>query len=563
MAQFTTTSNTNTNNNNNTNNLQPSSSKESKQVKITIKTETHRKEDEIKELLSQPDIDLWKLRDLCITEGGLVNDSLRSKAWPKLVGLTDTSSHTTGNSTTPHKLERQSSSSSRRGGLGPRKKSDLARNKLIDVTVPSSVDKKGFQNQTIAKCLDFDQIGRDITRCTWHLLTGTQRSRRHQMANKHRKKVSTILKRKQRRLGNFINLVLIQSYRDTEGNTDGGDGDGDEWDGDDSLDGDGEEDTEQLRYYQGYHDICSIFLSALGGSSLSANITTPQQQHPPLPTKPNKENKTPFEIDDDSVDEYARHIAAADKTAHAMGLDLPSKVLLKISTSHLRDNLRNDFKIISSALRLFTLPLISAFDPELHSHLYECQMEPFFALSWIITWFSHDVRDTALVKRLFDFFIVSHPLMPVYMSIAMVCHPNNRTEVLNADCDFASVHKALSQLPRNSCSVGWKLVGTQCDTEYISEDECEDERVVDGTSILGKCKSEDNNSIVGCGDCDEASNNPPSLASSSLFTGGYDSTALVPFQELIELSIEFMRRIPPRELMSLAQNYYGENTQSF
>jgi len=190
-------------------------------------------------------------------------------------------------------------------------------------------------------------------------------------------------------------------------------------------------------------------------------------------------------------------------------------------------------------------------------------MEPFFALSWIITWFSHDVRDTALVKRLFDFFIVSHPLMPVYMSIAMVCHPNNRTEVLNADCDFASVHKALSQLPRNSCSVGWKLVGTQCDTEYISEDEHEEECVVDGTSILGKCKSEDNNSIVGCGDCDEASNNPPSLASSSLFTGGYDSTALVPFQELIELSIEFMRRIPPRELMSLAQDHYGANTQSF
>jgi len=153
--------------------------------------------------------------------------------------------------------------------------------------------------------------------------------------------------------------------------------------------------------------------------------------------------------------------------------------------------------------------------------------------------------------------------MPVYMSIAMVCHPSNRTEVLNAECDFPSVHKALSQLPRNSCSVGWKLVGTQCDTEYVSESEYEDGRVVDGTSIVGKCKSEDNSRNVGCGDGDETSNNPPSLASSSLLTGGCDSTALVPFQELIELAIEFMRRIPPRELMSLARNYYGTNAQSF
>jgi len=54
----------------------------------------------------------------------------------------------------------------------------------------------------------------------------------------------------------------------------------------------------------------------------------------------------------------------------------------------------------------------------------------------------NDVRDTALVKRLFDFFIVSHPLMVVYMSVAMMIHPLNRIEVLSADCDFACVHNA-------------------------------------------------------------------------------------------------------------------------
>jgi len=224
-------------------------------------------------------------------------------------------------------------------------------------------------------------------------------------------------------------------------------------------------------------------------------------------------------------------VAAADKTAQAMGLDLPSKVLLKISMSHLRDSLKNDFKTLSSALRLFIMPLIEIFDSEVHSHLLECQMEPFFALSWIITWFSHDVRDTAMVKRLFDFFIASHALMPVYMSIAMVLHPVNRTEILNAECDFASVHNVLSQLPRNSSSVGYKLVDNQCDTEFMSCDE-DDEKFmrVDGTSIIAETKSEDTR--------DDESTNPPSLASCSLLIGS--ESTLVPFEQLIKISLEFM-----------------------
>ena len=38
-------------------------------------------------LLLSPNVNLWKLREYALTEGGLVNDSLRKRAWPKLVGL--------------------------------------------------------------------------------------------------------------------------------------------------------------------------------------------------------------------------------------------------------------------------------------------------------------------------------------------------------------------------------------------------------------------------------------------------------------------------------------------
>ena len=43
----------------------------------------------------------------------------------------------------------------------------------------------------------------------------------------------------------------------------------------------------------------------------------------------------------------------------------------------------------------------------------------FFSLSWVITWFGHVIQDSALVTRLVDVFLASHPLMPIYVS-AMV-----------------------------------------------------------------------------------------------------------------------------------------------
>ena len=45
------------------------------------------KADEIQLVLSEPVVDLWKLRELALSEGGLVNDDLRRRAWPKLLGL--------------------------------------------------------------------------------------------------------------------------------------------------------------------------------------------------------------------------------------------------------------------------------------------------------------------------------------------------------------------------------------------------------------------------------------------------------------------------------------------
>jgi len=415
------------------------------------------KAEEIRRILSEPVVDLWKLRELALTEGGLVNDSLRKLAWPKLVGVSNDGIAS-------------SSGSSNEGQSSPPPTSE--------VTVPPSFDA--------------EQIERDVSRVTWHLLTGNQRSRNFQMRNKHRKRISQLLKKKQRRLGDFLNLTLVQSY-----------GDGVKY----------MKDVERLRYYQGFHDVGSIVLSTLGGASLPIS--------PALTTNTTETTSCPSDL------ELAQ--TAADST----GMTLACQVLLQISQQHLRDPMRADFLQLQAALKLVLMPLIAAFDGEMHSHLYDCDMEPFFAISWIITWFSHDVRDTAVVKRLFDFFLVSHPMMPIYMSVAMTIHPLNRIEVLSTDCDFACVHNALANLPKNSNDVGWKYIPGDVSC-YVDNDD-DDMSVV---SMDPSLQGTDDDSVV----------------------SAVNHKARVPFQELIDLSVTLMHKIPPRNIIKLAQRYHNSVT---
>jgi TBC1 domain family member 20 len=285
-----------------------------------------------------------------------------------------------------------------------------------DNTTLASFEDSVLSSHVVA-CIDAEQIERDVTRCTWHLLTGGQRSRRRVMLNKHRKKISRILRRKQRRLGDLINLTLAVSEVDLP------------------MD-------QRLCYYQGYHDVASIFLAALGGASTKA-IEQQQQAD-------------------------AASASQAAVQAASLGLEMSSKVLYQVSLSHFREPMRTNFLHLQITLRIVLFPLLHVMDPEVHAHLYGCGMEPFFALPWVLTWFSHDIRDTTVVKRLFDFFLCSHPLMPIYLTVAMLCNSANRQEILATPCEFAELHSVLAGLPKNSSMVGWKY---RVGDGYISDDE--------------------------------------------------------------------------------------------
>ena len=395
----------------------------------------------------------------------------------------------------------------------------------------ASFDSDTLFPSSVMACQDAAQIERDVTRCTWHLLTGGQRSRRRVMMNKHRKKISKILRCKQRRLGDLINLTLAMSEVDAQ-----------------DTNSNNSKDNQRLCYFQGYHDVASIFLAALGGASLKNNPSTPSQQQ-------NNNNNQPDDCN-------STNSAAAQ--AASLGLELSSKVLYQVSLSHFREPMNTNFLQLQTAMRMVLFPLLRIIDPEVHAHLYGCGMEPFFALSWLLSWFSHDIRDTTLVKRLFDFFLVSHPLMPMYLSVAMLCHPSNRQEILSTPCEFAELHSCLTGLPKNSSMVGWKYRvgdGYVSDDEEIGEDGGGESTSISLDSDM--TSHGDQGSTTRGGGPSIISGNDGMMRREDLILSE-DHThvvsmgipAHVPFQELMDSAVAIMRRVPPRKLLSMVRRYF-------
>ena len=68
---------------------------------------------------------------------------------------------------------------------------------------------------------------------------------------------------------------------------------------------------------------------------------------------------------------------------------------------------------------------ISEEDPELHEFLIESDVGTIFALSWLITWYGHVISEHKYIVRLFDFFVATHPLMPLYIAAAMGKPPDS------------------------------------------------------------------------------------------------------------------------------------------
>ncbi|KAJ3157677.1 hypothetical protein HDU89_000053 [Geranomyces variabilis] len=145
-----------------------------------------------------------------------------------------------------------------------------------------------------------------------------------------------------------------------------------------------------LRYYQGYHDVATVLLLVL---------------------KPS----------------------------------LAASCLESLSLYYLRDFMTPTLQSALNQIHLL-FPLLSLASPHVHKFLSEVDgFLPYFCLSWVITWYSHNLHDQARVARLFDFLLASNPLMPVYVAAAVVLA--RKTPLLAQDQEYSTIHHFLSQFP--------------------------------------------------------------------------------------------------------------------
>ncbi|XP_039592863.1 TBC1 domain family member 20 isoform X1 [Polypterus senegalus] len=147
----------------------------------------------------------------------------------------------------------------------------------------------------------------------------------------------------------------------------------------------------QLHYYQGYHDIVVTFLLVVGERMSIAMVEM-------------------------------------------------------LSTHHLRDFMDPTMDSTKHILN-YLMPILQDVDQDLHDFMCRAEVGTIFALSWLITWYGHVLTDFRHVLRLYDFFLASHPLMAIYFAAVIVLH--RKREVMNCDCDMASIHQLLSQIPQD------------------------------------------------------------------------------------------------------------------
>lgn len=146
---------------------------------------------------------------------------------------------------------------------------------------------------------------------------------------------------------------------------------------------------DQLWYYQGYHDVVTTFLLVCRSTQLTESV----------------------------VD--------------------------RVSFSHLRPMLAKDLKEVVALLdKLF--PIVAQEDSQVHAFLQQSFVQPYFALPWVLTWFSHSVANFETVCRLFDIFLASDPSMPLFVATATVLW--TKPHLLRVQCEYSAVHSFFSKL---------------------------------------------------------------------------------------------------------------------
>jgi len=331
-------------------------------------------------------VDLWHLRHLALSRGGLMTPGLRKRAWPKLVGV-DEHILTTTSASLPAIL--QSSGAS-----------------ITSCTNSEDENQNDVESTVELTNKDIKVVKQDIGRCVWHVEYHIKMLRKQREKNKggdhgnltdtdtalahvstfsntgnHNNQGDSIESpetgrpqhRSKREMGLILNIITAVLRSVPEG-----------------------EEKSRLHYFQGLHDVAALFLINLESPSLT------------------------------------------------------SLVMKRLCHLHFRDAMRPNFKKVQIILQAVITPLLEIVDRELHDYIIHGGTDDssVFALSWILTWFAHDIQNFDVVSRLFDVFLVSHPLFPAYLSVGLLTHPVNRKLIMSTNCEFSALYETICDLPK-------------------------------------------------------------------------------------------------------------------
>lgn len=169
----------------------------------------------------------------------------------------------------------------------------------------------------------------------------------------------------------------------------------------------------EQRYYQGLHDVASVFLLVCGD---------------------------------------------------AKGRD----IVVRLARTRLKDYMGHDLSKPLDILELI-YPLLQHSDHDLYKYMKRSQVGTVFALSWFLTWFSHNIDRLDTISRLFDFVLSSHPLSPVYIIVAMLRSVKSELRS-SVSCDMASLIHYLRDKPSQICSNETSLNRVLSDTNYLMQE---------------------------------------------------------------------------------------------
>ncbi|KAL7648296.1 UNVERIFIED_CONTAM: hypothetical protein RMT77_000202 [Armadillidium vulgare] len=127
-----------------------------------------------------------------------------------------------------------------------------------------------------------------------------------------------------------------------------------------------------------------------------------------------------------------------------MGERVGYELVERLSQTHLNEFMRPSMERTTYYLT-YLYPILKRANKKLYNYLIKSKVGTVFCLPWLITWYAHTLSDYRNVVRLYDFFLATPYLMPMYIAVAIVLH--REKDILAEECDMAMQHFVLSQVP--------------------------------------------------------------------------------------------------------------------